>query len=169
MTLQSHCATVADMGENQTLTNDTICGIVIIMVNNTIIMDTNVLFAGLYSSTGASLLVLRLIDCGKIKPVISTTLLFEYEDVLKRKQAELSLSNKQVDIILDNLCALSEFQKIHFLWRPCLRDPKDDHVLEVAVASKTKMIITHNIKDFKGVEKFGVQAIPPGKLLEVIK
>lgn len=132
-------------------------------------MDTNILFAGLYSSTGASFQVLRLIDSGRIKPVISTTLLFEYEDVLKRKRAELSLCNKQVDIILDNLCALSEFQKIHFLWRPYLRDPKDDHVLEVAVASKTKMIITHNIKDFKGVEKFGIQAVPPGKLLEIIK
>ena len=55
------------------------------------------------------------------------------------------------------------------MWRPYLRDPKDDHVLEVAVASKTQIIVTHNIKDFKGVEKFGIKAIPPGKLLEVIK
>ena len=139
------------------------------MKNNTIIMDTNVLFAGLYSSTGASFQILRLIDIGKIKPVISTTLLFEYEDVLKRKQTELALSHKQVDIVLDNICALSKFQKIYFLWRPYLKDPKDDHVLEVAVASKTKMIVTHNLKDFKGVEKFGIKAIPPCKFLEVIK
>ncbi len=139
------------------------------MPNRTIIMDTNVLFAGLYSSAGASFQVLKLIDSGKVKPVISTTLLFEYEDVLKRKQTELSLSNKQIDIILDNLCDLSQFQKIHFLWRPYLRDPKDDYVLEVAVASSTKMIITHNIKDFNGVGKFGILAIPPGKFLGVIK
>jgi putative PIN family toxin of toxin-antitoxin system len=139
------------------------------MINHKIIMDTNVLFAGLYSSAGASFQLLKLIDSGKIKPVISTTLLFEYEDVLKRKQAELSLSNKQVDVILDNLCLLSQFQKIHFLWRPCLRDPKDDYVLEVAVASNTKMIITHNIRDFNGVDKFGILAIPPGKFLEINK
>jgi putative PIN family toxin of toxin-antitoxin system len=139
------------------------------MKDNTIIMDTNVLFAGLYSSSGASFQILRLIDTEKIEPVISTTLLFEYEDVLKREQTELKLSHKQVDIILDNICALSKFQKIYFLWRPYLKDPKDDHVLEVAVASKTKMIVTHNLKDFKGVEKFGIKAIPPSKFLEVIK
>ena len=139
------------------------------MKDNTIIMDTNVLFAGIYSSSGASFQILRLLDARKIKPVMSTTLLFEYEDVLKREQSILELSHKQVDIILDNICALSKFQKIYFLWRPYLKDPKDDHILEVAVASKTKTIVTHNIKDFKHVEKFGVQAITPGNYLEVIK
>ncbi len=132
-------------------------------------MDTNVLFAGLYSSTGASFQILSLLDAGKIKPVISTALLFEYEDVLKREQTILELSHKQVDTILDNICALSNFQKIYFLWRPYLKDPKDDHVLEVAVASKTKIIVTHNLRDFKGVGKFGIKAITPGNFLEVIK
>lgn len=136
---------------------------------NTIVMDTNVLFAGLYSSSGASFQILKLINIEKIKPVISTTLLFEYEDVLKREQTILELSHKQVNIVLDNICALSNFQKIYFLWRPYLKDPKDDHVLEVAVASKTKIIVTHNIKDFKGIEKFGIKAITPGSYLEIIK
>lgn len=139
------------------------------MKDNVIILDTNVLFSGLYSSTGASFKILRLLDAGKIKPVISTTLLFEYEDVLKREQTVLNLSHKQVDTVLDNICALSNFQEIYFLWRPYLKDPKDDHILEVAVASKTKIIVTHNLKDFKGVKKFGIQAITPGNYLEVIK
>ena len=134
-----------------------------------IIMDTNVLFAGIYSSSGASFQVLRLIDDGNIIPVISTTLLFEYEDVLKREQTGLKLSHKQLETILDNICALSEFQRIYFLWRPYLKDQKDDHILEVAVASKTKTIVTHNLKDFKGIDKFGVIAISPGKFLEVIR
>jgi putative PIN family toxin of toxin-antitoxin system len=132
-------------------------------------MDTNILFSGLYSSSGASYQILRLIDSGRITPVISTTLLFEYEDVLKRKQKELGLSENEVDVVLDNICALSEFQKIYFLWRPYLKDPKDDHVLEVAVAAKTKIIVTHNMKDFKGVHEFGVTALRPGKLLEAIQ
>ena len=139
------------------------------MKKQRVILDTNVLFAGLYSSLGASYQILRAIEEDKIKTVISTTLLFEYEDVLKRKKLNLGLTSQQIEIILDNLCDLSEYQKIYFLWRPYLRDPKDDHVLEVAVASKTQIIVTHNIKDFKGVEKFGIKAIPPGKLLEVIK
>jgi putative PIN family toxin of toxin-antitoxin system len=139
------------------------------MENNTIIMDTNVLFAGLYSSTGASFQILKLLDARIIQPIISTALLFEYEDVLKREQTILELSHKQVDIILDNICAFSKFQKIYFLWRPYLKDPKDDHVLEVAVASKTKTIVTHNLRDFRGVGKFGIKAISPGNFLEVIK
>lgn len=132
-------------------------------------MDTNVLFSGLYSSSGASHQLLQRIDAGEITPVISTTLLFEYEDVLKRKQKELGISDNEVDVILDNICALSEFQKIYFLWRPYLKDPKDDHVLEVAVASKTQIIVTHNMKDFKGVDKFGITALRPGKILEAIQ
>jgi len=139
------------------------------MHDDNIIMDTNILFAGLYSSTGASFQILRLLNARKIKPVISTTLLFEYEDVLKREQTVLNLTHKQVDIVLDNICALCKFQKIYFLWRPYLKDPKDDHVLEVAVASKTKTIVTHNIKDFKGIGKFGIKAITPGNYLEAIK
>ena len=139
------------------------------MKKQRVILDTNVLFAGLYSSLGASYQILRAIEEDKIKTVISTTLLFECEDVLKRKKLDLGLTSQQIEIILDNLCDLSEHQKIYFLWRPYLRDPMDDHVLEVAVASKTQIIVTHNIKDFKGVEKFGIKAIPPGKLLEVIK
>jgi putative PIN family toxin of toxin-antitoxin system len=134
-----------------------------------VILDTNVLFAGLYSSKGASHQVLRLIDDGKIRPVISVALLFEYEDVLRRNHETLELSDRQIEIILDNLCALSDFQKIYFLWRPYLRDPKDDHVLEVAVASQAPNIVTHNLKDFAGVEKFAVKAIPPRKLLEITK
>jgi len=128
-----------------------------------------VLYAGLYSATGASFKVLRLIDAGKVMPVISTALLFEYEDVLRRKQSQLAITAQQIDIVLDNICVFSEFQKIYFLWRPYLKDAKDDHVLEVAVASKVKLIVTHNIKDFKGVEKFGIKAITPGQLLARIQ
>lgn len=133
-----------------------------------IILDTNVLYAGLYSSAGASYQILRAIAQERIRIVISTTLIFEYEDVLKRKPSDLRLTNKQVEIILDNLCDLSQFQKIYFLWRPFLRDPKDDHVLEVAVASQTGIIVTHNVKDFAGIGKFGIRAIPPKDMLKEI-
>ena len=134
-----------------------------------IILDTNVLDAGLYSIRGASYQVLRLIEKGKIKPVLSTALLFEYEDVLKRNNKILKIKEADIESILDNLCALSEHQKIYFLWRPYLSDPKDDHILELAVASETKTIVTHNIRDFKGINKFGVKAITPKTLLEEIK
>jgi len=131
-----------------------------------IILDTNVLFAGLYSSKGASFRVLQAIEAGKLQTILSTTLLFEYEDILKRNQEVLGLSNQEIEEILDYFCMQSEHQKIYFLWRPCLPDPRDDHLLELAIASETEWIVTHNTKDFKEVEKFGVKSITPKQLLE---
>jgi len=133
-----------------------------------IILDTNVLYAGLFSSKGASFKVLQAIEEGRVQIVISTTLLFEYEDILKRNQLILDLSNQEIEKILDFFCMQSEHQKIYFLWRPCLPDPKDDHLLELAIASGTKLIVTHNTKDFKGVEEFGIRSITPQKMLEEI-
>jgi putative PIN family toxin of toxin-antitoxin system len=133
-----------------------------------IILDTNVLYAGLYSSRGASFKILQAIEEGKLKIVLSTTLLFEYEDILKRNQVDLGLSNQEIEKVLDYFCMKSEHQKIYFLWRPYLPDPKDDHLLELAIASGTKLIVTHNTKDFKGVEAFGIRSITPQAILEEI-
>jgi putative PIN family toxin of toxin-antitoxin system len=133
-----------------------------------IILDTNVLYAGLYSSKGASFKVLQAIEKGRLKMVMSTTLLFEYEDILKRNQAVLCLSDGEIEKLLDYFCLQSEHQKIYFLWRPHLPDPNDDHLLELAVASGISLIVTHNTKDFKGVAEFGVRTITPQKLMEEI-
>ena len=100
--------------------------------------------------------------------VISTTLLFEYEDILKRNQAVLGLSEHEIEKLLDYFCLQSDHQKIYFLWRPRLPDPKDDHLLELAIASGAKLIVTHNTKDFKGAETFGIKAITPKELMEEI-
>ena len=83
-----------------------------------IILDTNVLFAALYSSEGASYQILRAIEQRQIRIILSTPLLFEYEDILNRKKFELGLSEKQIEAVLDNLCRLSDHQKIYYLWRP---------------------------------------------------
>jgi putative PIN family toxin of toxin-antitoxin system len=133
------------------------------------VLDTNILFAGLFSARGASFKVLQAVKAKKLKPVLSVPLLFEYEDVLKRNSRKLGFNHRDIDTFLDNICCLGSFQKIHYLWRPFLPDPKDDHVLELAVASQVNNITTFNIKDFKGAEKFGVNLISPQNLLEAIK
>ena len=56
-----------------------------------------------------------------------------------------------------------------FLWRPWLNDPNDDMVLELAVASMSKYIITYNLKDFKNIRSFGIEAIPPKRFLEILE
>ena len=133
------------------------------------VIDTNVLYAGLYSASGASYLILRLIEQGRVIPLLSTTLLFEYEEVLKRDRELLSLSDRDVEDVLDGLCSRGECRKIHFLWRPQLADPKDDHILELAVAASGADIVTHNVRDFGQAVSFGVRVIGPSELLGELK
>ena len=101
------------------------------MSDRKIILDTNVLYAGLYSNRGASHEVLRAVERGEIEIVLSTALVFEYEDILRRHQRRLNLSDKDVEYVLDGLCAVGAHQQIYFLWRPQLPDPRDDHILEL--------------------------------------
>lgn len=133
-----------------------------------VVLDTNVLFSGLYSSKGASYQVLRAVEDGRVIIILSTTLLLEYEDILRRSQDDLRLTDRAIQELLNSLCDISEHQKIWFLWRPCLADPKDDHVLELAVAARTELIVTHNVRDFSEAKQFGINVIRPKQLLEVI-
>ncbi|WPL18890.1 putative toxin-antitoxin system toxin component, PIN family [Thiorhodovibrio winogradskyi] len=121
-----------------------------------IVLDTNVLYAGLFSKVGKSHQLLKALWGGKVRLVLSTPLLFEYEEILKRNQNTLNLADPEVDIILDQLCAMADYQQVYFLWRPCLPDPKDDMVLELAVAAQGAQIVTFNIRDFSPAEKFGI-------------
>jgi putative PIN family toxin of toxin-antitoxin system len=133
-----------------------------------VVVDTNVLFAGLWSREGASFRILELIGKGRIRPALSVALVLEYEMVLKREATQLRLAAEEIDAILDYLCAVAHHQRIHFLWRPTLRDPRDELVLELAVAAGCRCIVTHNVNDFGGAEHFGVEAIPPAEYLRRI-
>lgn len=57
--------------------------------------------------------------------------------------------------------SLAHEQEIYYLWRPILRDPKDDMVLEVAVAGGCDTIVTYNIGDFSGAQQFGIRVVTP--------
>ena len=59
-------------------------------------------------------------------------------------------------------------QPIYFLWRPFLKDPKDDHVLELAAVAGCDYIITFNLRDFAGIDQFGLKTMTPAKFLELI-
>ncbi len=131
-----------------------------------IVLDTNVLYAGLYSASGKSYQLLKAIAEGKVRIALSTPLLFEYEDVLKRNQVVLSLNDAEVDVVLDNLCALADLQAIYFLWRPCLPDANDDMILELAVAAQVPRIVSFNIRDFRQAFRFGIEVVTPKVMLK---
>jgi putative PIN family toxin of toxin-antitoxin system len=133
-----------------------------------IIIDTNVLLSALHSQRGASFRLLSLIEDSRFQTNLSVALVLEYEDVLKRPELNPTLTAQEVDDILDFLCQNSNLREIFYLWRPTLRDPKDDFVLELAVESECDYIITFNVKDFAEAEKFGIKAIKPKEFLQII-
>lgn len=98
-------------------------------------------------------------------PLLSTALLFEYEEILRRHRKELGLTDRAVEDVLDGLCVRGECRRIHFLWRPALSAPKDDHILELAVAAGNADIVTHNVRDFGAAATFGIRVMTPAKLL----
>jgi predicted nucleic acid-binding protein len=95
-------------------------------------------------------------------------LVLGYEEVAKRMMGEIALSEKDIDDILDFVISKSNHWHIFYLWRPQLKHPSDDMVLELAVTAGCDYILTYNVNDFKGSEKFGIEAIAPKAFLEMV-
>ncbi len=133
-----------------------------------IVIDTCVLISALRSRNGASFKLLSLIDSKRFTFFLSVPLVLEYEAVAKRMSRNLGLTHSDIEDIIDYLCTVGLHRKVHFLWRPNLKDPSDDFVLELAVESECNYIVTHNIKDFKDIKKFHLKAITPPELLRKI-
>jgi putative PIN family toxin of toxin-antitoxin system len=133
-----------------------------------VVMDTNVLVAGMRSQKGASFRMLSLIDSGKFTLCLSVPMVLEYEAAAKKQARTTGLRTTDNDAIIDYLCLVGQHYKIYYLWRPFLRDQKDDMVLELAVTSNANSIITYNRADFKGADHFGIKVITPKDLLTQI-
>jgi len=129
------------------------------------VIDTNVLVAALRSSSGASHQILLAADAGRFEFALSVPLLAEYEDVTRRSRTGIGLPPAAVDAIIGRLSAICHRQQIYFLWRPLLQDPKDDMVLEVAIASGATHIITFNRKDLEPASQFGINVVTPSQFL----
>lgn len=134
-----------------------------------VVLDTNVLVAGLRSSLGASHQVLSLVGTGRFIHVVSVALLFEYEAALRRPEAGVRLPRAVVDDILDYVCAAAQRQQISFLWRPVLKDLNDDLVLEVAVHGQGDGIVTFKTRDFVGTDRFGIAVQTPADFLRSLE
>ncbi len=133
-----------------------------------IVIDTNILVAGLRSRRGSAFRLLTLVGTGLFDIHLSVPLVLEYEDVLLRELPRLHVTRAAIDDLLDFHCAVATRHQIFFLWRPYLRDPRDDMILELAVKAGCDSIVTYNTSDFVGLERFGVQALGPGAFLQHI-
>ncbi|MCS6936889.1 MAG: putative toxin-antitoxin system toxin component, PIN family [Candidatus Bipolaricaulota bacterium] len=133
------------------------------MAKAKIVLDTSVLVAGFRSRRGAAFRLLSLVGTRRFDIALSVPGVLEYEEALRRIPW---LTESDIQDILDYLCSIAIHQEIFFLWRPYLRDPKDDMVLELAVAAGCTAIITYNQRDFAGAEDFGLRVLTPAAFLD---
>jgi len=134
-----------------------------------VVLDTNVLVAAIRSRHGASFEILSRVGTGAFDIAVSVPLVLEYEDALLRQLPETSLDETNIRDIIDYLCSVAVRQEIFFLWRPFLKDPGDDLVLEAAVAADCDYIVTHNLRDFAGIDRFDLRALSPGAFLNELR
>jgi putative PIN family toxin of toxin-antitoxin system len=133
-----------------------------------VVFDTNVLISSLMSASGASFQLIHCVRAGVLRPAVTGPLVFEYDDVASRPGLLPHLSPAEIAGFLDWFVSVSRQYKVHFLWRPVLRDPKDDMVLEAAVAASADYLVTFNTSDFDGASSLGVRVVAPPQLLALI-
>lgn len=137
-----------------------------------IVLDTSVLVAALRSRLGASNAILGLVAKGRLILLATPPLFLEYEDVLKRAEQRLEhgLSPDEIDQFLVELAAVIEPVEVQYRWRPQLRDPNDEMVLETAILGEADALVTFNVGDFSdAASRFDVLVLRPADLLRSLK
>jgi putative PIN family toxin of toxin-antitoxin system len=134
-----------------------------------VVLDTSEIIAALRSRSGAGNAVLEHVARGRLRPLVSTALFLEYEEVVKRPEIRLATGMSQDDVggFLAALASAAEAVEVNFRWRPQLSDPKDELVLEAAVNGNADALVTHNLRDFEPATRlFGLRVLLPRDVLK---
>lgn len=128
-----------------------------------LLVDTNILVAATRNRYGPSFALMQIIRLKLVTMCCSPALFLEYEDVLKRPSqlAASGLLVSDIDAILNELAGIIEPVTTHYQWRPQLRDPADEMVLEAAANAQAHAIVTYNLRDFGPAKLFGIPVLNP--------
>ena len=148
-----------------------LCNIIGDMKQMRVVLDTNVLVAAARSRNGASFALLAALRRDRFRLLASVPLFLEYEAVLKRPEqlAAGQRSLTMVDAFLDALGLRLEPITMFYLWRPQLRDAKDEMVLETALNGRADALVTFNVGDFHAAAKFDLPVIDPAAFLKLLR
>ncbi len=134
-------------------------------------MDTHVVVAGLRSPNGASAALIDQALCRAFTPLLSVALALEYEAVCcdRNQRIASGLSEADVRTVISALCRVAEPVVMWFLWRPQLRDPADEMVLEAAINGNADGLVTFNQRHFGDAPaRFGISVLSPQEALRRI-
>jgi putative PIN family toxin of toxin-antitoxin system len=136
------------------------------------VLDTNVVVAAMRSPTGASAALLLAARRSEIVMLANVALALEYEATCRLAEHRLAagLDSDEVGVFIDAVLAMIDPVETHFLWRPQLRDPADEFVLEAAVNGQAAAIVTFNRRDFGVVHaRFGIDVLTPAEAIRRIR
>jgi putative PIN family toxin of toxin-antitoxin system len=134
-----------------------------------VVLDTSVLVAGLGSRLGASNRILVAVAEKRCVPLVTTAVFLEYEAVLLRPEQQLATGMNPADVegFLAALASAAEPVELNFLWRPQLRDPADELILEASANGRADALVTHNVRDFRSATlQFGIPTLTPAGCLK---
>ena len=135
-------------------------------------LDTNVVIAAMRSPVGASAELLRMARRSEVTLLANVALALEYEATCKLAEHCLAagLDVHEAGVFVDAVLAMAEPVETHFMWRPQLRDPADELVLEAAVNGQAAAIVTFNRRDFGAVPaRFGINVLTPAVAIRRIR
>lgn len=135
-----------------------------------IVIDTSVLVAAARSRQGASFALVSSLPNPQFDLALSVALFTEWQAVLTRPE-HLPPGVTAEDALgyLRYLASIAHLQDVYYLWRPFLRDPDDDMVLECAVASGSQYLVTHNVKDFFRIAELGITPLTPSAFMNLLR
>ena len=138
-----------------------------------IVVDTNVLVAGLIGGKGPNREILRRCLQGELQPYVGNALYLEYQDLLNRERIQTLCQQTSVSLMefLDGFAQVCIPIDARYLWRPNLKDEADNHLVELAIAAGVSYIITNNVSDFAQAElkRLGYEVITPEQLLRLLR
>lgn len=127
-----------------------------------VVVDTNVVVAALRSSRGASAALLRLVVAREVTLLVNVALALEYEAKCIDHAAAAALTVAEATLFAKTLIDIAEKVENFFSWRPMLRDPGDDMILETAINGRASAIVSYNHKDFGDVpQTFSISLLKP--------
>jgi putative PIN family toxin of toxin-antitoxin system len=135
-----------------------------------VVLDTNVIVAGLRSRRGASFFLLDLAERGVLSIILNAPLIEEYEDVIRRVEHRRvhQLSETDIHRFLRGLIAPAEMVETRLDRRVTLtRDPSDAVVAEAAINGHADHLVTHNVRHFAEVVD-RISIVTPGQLLRIM-
>lgn len=131
-----------------------------------VVLDTNVLVAGLLSAAGPPGWIVEAVLTGDLELAIDGAIRQEYEEVLRRP--EFRFPPALVDEIL---AALDQFALVVAAaapWPMPLPDPDDEPFLAVAQASAS-VLVTGNLRHYPAQSRDGVTVLSPRQFVDRMK